>query len=99
MPKTLAHYCFFRATARVVPRRALSVRDEKRAKETVRVFALDCPGLRSMRKGYLDCVLHAFEQACSAGFSDEELRDQLRAIAADYESYPFSSAVLDLLGL
>jgi uncharacterized protein (TIGR02646 family) len=89
----------FTSDGRAIPRAPLSAVQSRRATETIRVFALDCPGLRNMRKSYLTAIVSEFDEAVSAGFSSQELTAWLQEVAAAYAAHPFTSAVLDVLGL
>jgi uncharacterized protein (TIGR02646 family) len=95
-PHGLLH---FATDGRVRARLGLSDGDRRRATETIRVFGLDCGSLRGTRRQYLKAVISEREQAEAAGFSDAELSAYLQLVAQDYAGQPFSSALLDALGL
>ena len=92
-------YLFFVSDGTVVPRAGLDEKALRRAKETMRVFALDKGALVQMRKAQLAGPLGAIEEVQACGFEPETASELIQGLAALYENQPFSSAVLDLLGV
>lgn len=80
------------------PRVGLAPRDTHRARETIRVSALDHLALSAMRRAWMSGLLDELRSIADA--LDPESAAQYRAlVAADYEESAFSSAILDLLGV
>lgn len=92
-------FFIFRTDGTISVRRGLPAHDEHRAKETLRVFALDALGgrLRNVRKGVVSGYVDAANEAFEAGFS----RDQIRVYFADElqhaEDLPFYTAIRHVL--
>ena len=89
----------FSSNGSVAPRPGLNPTDTNRAHETIRVFGLDLPSLRTTRKAYLSAPLNAAQEVAVAGFPDADAMSYLRSLAADYESSAFSAAIFDVLGV
>lgn len=92
-------FLLFASDGAVSAREGLDVQAARRATETIRVFRLDSRGLVGTRRSYLEHLEAELSAVASAGLSESERREYLQGVAADYLGYPFSSAVLDVLGL
>ncbi len=65
-------FLVFLSDGRLVPRQGLSDSDERRAKETLRVFGLDAPGLVQRRRNLGKAFVAALEPVVSEGGSPGE---------------------------
>lgn len=93
------HYLYFGSNGEVGPRKGLNASDEHRARETIRVFALDDGRLVEMRKAYCAGPRGILEEALQAGLTPEEMAEYLQENLSFYANQPFSSAALDTLGI
>jgi uncharacterized protein (TIGR02646 family) len=91
-------YLLFLSDGTVKPRRDDSSADRQRAEITIRVFGLDDPGLNNMRRANIDAPYQLLQQAI-AELGQEDAIEYIKSCRPEYETYPFSSAILDVLGL
>jgi len=92
-------YLFFGSTGEVEPRAGIDATSEKRALETIRVFALDDGRLVQMRKAYSSGPIACLEEIYASGFLPEEMLPFVQDLRGFYSNQPFSSAALDALGI
>lgn len=91
-------YLFFSSDGRAHPRVGLSIDDTHRALETIRVLALNDMRLVQMRRAYCAEPIGLMTNIADS-LSLEEAVMIVDELAADYERRPFSSAMLDSLGV
>lgn len=92
-------FFIFRADGTISVRPGLSAQDENRARETLRVFALDANRgrLRAMRKAAVSGYVQLADEAFSAGFSAGEIRILLAEELQVTTNLPFSTAIRHVL--
>ena len=91
-------YLVFGKKGEVEPRAGLDAAQVNRARETIRVFALDDGRLVQMRKAYSSGPTGSLEELYASGFSPEEALPFVQDLVELYAKQPFSSAALDALG-
>ena len=85
-------FLIFLIDGTIRPREGLSLADERRALETIRVFQLaDSPFLRKSREDAAKPYVAAVDSLLQAGL--DTLKRYLQSIQADIDSAPFSSAI------
>lgn len=92
-------YLFFTRDGGVGPRPKLDAAENDRAKETIRVFALDDRRLVAERRAVLVAPYSVAQAVAEAELTDDESRRYLADEAPNFEGCAFSAAVLDVLGI
>ncbi len=89
----------FRSDGTISVRRGLSARGEHRAKETLRVFALDADWgrLRAMRKAAVSGYVNDADEAFNAGLSPEDIRAYFADVVKYAKGLPFCTAIRHVL--
>jgi len=89
----------FRSDGTISVRRGLSAQDERRAKETLRVFSLDADWgrLRAMRKAAVSGYVNDADEAFSAGFSPNDIRTYFAEVLEHAKELPFYTAIRHVL--
>ncbi len=93
------HFFIFRSDGTISVRRGLSVEDERRARETLRVFSLDAEWgrLRKMRKMAVMGYVKEADEAFNEGWSQGEIRGYFADELAIARSLPFGTAIRHVL--
>lgn len=89
----------FRSDGTISVRPGLRAQDGHRAKETLRVFALDANWgrLRAMRKAAVSGYVRDADEAFSAGFSPDDIRAYFTDVLDYAEGLPFYTAIRHVL--
>ena len=92
-------YFRFRSDGTISVRSGLSPYDERRARETIRVFSLDAEWgrLRRMRKEAVIGYVISANEALDAGYTPDEIKDLFADELEATASLPFSTAIRHVL--
>lgn len=92
-------FFIFQADGTISVRRGLSAQDERRARETLRVFRLDADWgrLRAMRKAAVFGYVNDADEAVNAGLSPDDIREYFADVLECAKSLPFYTAIRHVL--